>query len=336
MRILVTGGAGFIGSAFVELLLRERPQVEVTVLDRLTYAGNPANLEPFQSHPGFRFVHGDIADPDAVRDAMTGCDTVVNFAAESHVDRSLEDPNRFLRTNLLGVSTLLNAARDLGVRRFLHVSTDEVYGPLLTGSATEDAPLWPANPYSASKAGADLLALSYVKSFGMDVVITRGANTIGPRQYPEKATPLFITHAMDNLPLPIYGTGEAVREYQYVEDHCRGVLTALEQADSGAIVHVGGGPATERNTIQLAEAILERVGRPKSLIRFVPDRPGHDMRYSLNTDRLKGLGWAPHYDFDATLDATVNWYLANEAWWRPLKNGDYQDYYRRQYGSLGA
>ncbi|HXG15309.1 MAG TPA: dTDP-glucose 4,6-dehydratase [Calidithermus sp.] len=329
MRLLVTGGAGFIGSNFVRWILRTHPEDTVVNLDKLTYAGNLANLADVADSPRYRFVHGDICDARVVREAAEGVDAVVNFAAESHVDRSLMDPDAFLRTDVFGVFTLLEAVRALRIPRLLQVSTDEVYGSLATGSAREDSPLNPSNPYAAAKAGGDLLALAYFKTHRVPVVITRASNTFGPYQYPEKIIPLFITNALDNEPLPLYGDGRNVRDWLYVEDHCAALDLVLRRGGEGEVYNVGGGH--ELDNLALTRQILRLTGRPESLIRPVADRPGHDRRYALDSSKVRALGWAPRHRFDDALAATVAWYREHEAWWRPIKSGAFRAYYRQQY-----
>ena len=342
-HVVVAGAAGFIGSAFARNFLTWHPTSRITVVDRLTYAGNLENLAPIQDNPRYRFVQADIGDFDAVAAVIADADAVVNFAAESHVDRSIFDPDVFVRTNVLGVNTLLRAAKDAWAealgrgerRRFLQVSTDEVYGHVGEGASTEEAPLRPRNPYSASKAGGDLLAFSYFTNYGLPVLVTRGANTIGPYQYPEKATPLFITNALEDKSLPIYGVGQAVRHYLYVDDHAAAIDLVLHQGEPGHAYNIGPTSA-EANTLELATRILDLLGKPRSLIRFVPDRPGHDYRYSLDSAKLRRLGWQQRYDFDHTLEATVAWYMEYPDWWRKIKSGAYREYYERQYGKALA
>jgi dTDP-glucose 4,6-dehydratase len=339
-HVVVTGGAGFIGSAFARNYLNWHPEARLTVLDKLTYAGNLENLAPVQANPRFQFVRADIADFEAVAPLVADADAVVNFAAESHVDRSIMDPDVFVRTNVLGVNTLLRAAREawgtVGPagwkhKRFLQVSTDEVYGHVGEGATPEDAPLKPRNPYSASKAAAELMAFSYHTNFGLPVVVTRGENTIGPYQYPEKATPLFITNALEGKPLPVYGQGQAVRHYVYVDDHASAIDLVLHQGVIGEAYNIGADE--EVNTVKLAHTILDLLGKPHSLLQFVPDRPGHDYRYNLDFSKIIHLGWQPQYPFDRTIRETVEWYKNNESWWRKIKSGEYQEYYRRQYGA---
>ena len=329
MRILVTGGCGFIGSSFVRLALGRG--AAVVNLDKLTYAGNPANVEDVADDPGYRFVRGDIADPDVVSEAIDGCDVVVNFAAESHVDRSILDPSEFIRTDVQGTATLLAAAKQAGVARFVQVSTDEVYGSIDAGSFRETDPVHPSSPYSASKAGGDMQVLAWHHTFGMDAVITRGSNTFGPRQYPEKLIPLFVTNALDGLELPVYGDGMQVRDWIFVTDHCEGIWTAMEHGVAGEVYNVGGGH--EMPNIAITRRILELTGADPGLVRHVVDRPGHDRRYSLETTKLRGLGWEPRRTFDEALDETVAWYTDRRDWWEPIKSGEYLAYYQEQYGS---
>jgi dTDP-glucose 4,6-dehydratase len=329
VRILVTGGAGFIGSNFVRHLLTAHPDYEVVNLDKLTYAGNPENLRDLAGDPRYRFVHGDICDTGLVREVAAGADAVVNFAAESHVDRSLTEPDAFLRTDVFGVFTLLEAVRDLKVPRMIQVGTDEVYGSLATGSSREGDPLRPSNPYSAAKAAADLLCGAYWRTHRVPVAITRSSNNFGPYQYPEKVVPLFITNALDDRPLPLYGDGRNVRDWLYVHDNCAAIDLVLHRGVAGEIYNVGGGHEIEN--VALTRQILQRLGKPDSLIQPVPDRPGHDRRYSLDSSKVRALGWSPRQHFDAALDATIAWYRANEAWWRPLKSGAFAVYYERQY-----
>mgnify|MGYP005846109709 CR=1 FL=1 len=330
-RILVTGGAGFIGSCFVRYLFRTYPGLRVTVLDKLTYAGNLANLREVENNPGYAFVRGDIADSATVDRLVGEVDAVVNFAAETHVDRSLLEAGSFITTDVYGTFVLLEAARKVGGRRFLQVSTDEVYGSVEHGSSSECDPLDPRSPYSASKAAADMMVKAYFCSYGLPVLITRGSNTFGPHQYPEKLIPLFVTNAIEDLPLPLYGDGSNVRDWLYVEDHCRAIDLTLREGEAGNVYNVGGG--NERTNIEITERILEQLGKPRSLIKHVVDRPGHDRRYSLDTSKLCALGWKPRHQFEEALEETVRWYVDNEWWWRPLKSGEYADYYRRQYGS---
>ena len=334
MRLLVTGGAGFIGSNFARYVLRRYPDDRVTVLDKLTYAGNPANFADLHASARFSFVQGDIADAAVVEPLVDQHDAVVNFAAETHVDRSILDAGAFIETDVRGTWVLLEAARRTKLSRYLQVSTDEVYGHVPEGSSLETDQVAPRSPYAASKAGGDLMVMAYFITHGLPILITRGSNTIGPYQYPEKVVPVFVTNAIDDVPMPIYGTGGALRDYMHVTDHCAGIDTALRKGTPGEIYNVGGG--NHINTITLSKAILERLGKPESLMSFVPDRPGHDLRYSVNTTKLRGLGWEPDFTFETSLNATVDWYVNNEDWWRPIKTGDYLEYYKRNYGNRAA
>ena len=298
------------------------------VLDKLTYAGNPANLGDVRER--IQFVHGDIADPAVTKQLIGQVDAVVNFAAETHVDRSLEDSDDFVRTNVQGTKTLLEGVRAHPSVRYLQVSTDEVYGAVLTGHSRETDVLEPRSPYSAAKAGGDLLVRSYHVSYGLDAVITRGANTIGPNQYPEKVVPLFVTNAIDDQQLPIYGEGVAVRDYLYVRDHCEAIDTVLRRGVAGEIYNVGA--SHEVNTHSVADAVLSLLDKPRSLKRLVTDRPGHDLRYSIDWSKLAALGWQPRHSLDDTFAATVAWYQANQDWWRAIKSGEFAAYYERLYG----
>jgi|ERR671931_175135 dTDP-glucose 4,6-dehydratase len=324
MRILVSGGAGFIGSHFVKRLLRAGD--EVVVLDKLTYSGNRANLPA-----DVELQVGDIAEPDDVARAARGCDAIVNFAAETHVDRSILTAEDFGRTEFRGTQVLLEHIRSTG-SRLVQVSTDEVYGDLEGGgSSKETDPLHPSSPYSAAKAAGDLLVPAYHRTFGANASITRGSNTYGPNQYPEKFVPLFVTNALDGLELPLYGDGRQVRDWLYVEDHCAGIELVLRQGAAGEIYNVGGGD--EHENIEVAQRILELTGTDRSLLRRVDDRPGHDRRYSLETSKLRALGWAPETSFADGLAATVAWYRENRAWWERIKSGEYREYYAKQYAA---
>jgi dTDP-glucose 4,6-dehydratase len=330
MRLLVTGGSGFIGSNFIRWVLTEHPEDVVVNLDKLTYAGNPANLADVEQDPRYSFVHGDIGDADLVRDVARGVDAVVNFAAPSHVDRSILDPDEFLRTNVLGVRVLLDAVRSLRVGRMLQVSTDEVYGSIAEGAAREETPLRPSNPYSAAKAAGDLLALAYWNTHRVPVLITRSSNNFGPYQYPEKLIPLFVTNALDDQPLPLYGDGRQVRDWIYVLDNCAAIDLVLREGADGEVYNVAGGH--EVANVTLTHQILRSLGKPDSLIQPVADRPGHDRRYALDATKLGKLGWAPRHPFESALETTVRWYREHVAWWRPLKSGEFRAYYERQYG----
>ena len=339
-RLLVTGGAGFIGSAYVRDVLGRRDGTRITVLDKLTYAGNEANLAPVRDDPEmagrFTFVQGDIADPEVVGPLVDASDAVLNFAAESHVDRSILDPEAFLRTGVIGVHVLLDACRTAdgggGDRpRFLQVSTDEVYGSVATGHSRETDPLAPRSPYAAAKAAGELLVGSYVVTYGLDAVVTRGSNTYGPYHHPEKLIPLFVTNAIDDLPLPLYGDGLQQRDWLYVSDHAGAIDHVLRHGVSGETYNVPGGvEMTNRDTVG---RLLARLGKPVSLIRHVEDRPGHDRRYAMDGSKLAALGWRPTMSFDDGLARTVDWFVANEGWWRAARSGDWDAYYERQYGA---
>ena len=331
-RILVTGGAGFIGCNFARHVGQARPGWEVVVLDKLTYAGRRENLADLEGGPGFRFVQGDIADKDAVAAVLPGCAYVVNFAAETHVDRSLYDAGSFIQTDVYGTFILLEEARrSRDLKMFVQISTDEVYGSVESGSSRETDALMPRNPYSASKAGADRLAYSYFATYALPVIVTRASNNYGPFQYPEKVIPLFVTHALDGIPLPLYGDGLNVRDWLHVDDHCRAIDLLLERGAAGETYNVGGG--NEVRNVDLTRRILSLLGRPDSLIRPVQDRPGHDRRYSLDCAKLRALGWAPQVPFEEGLRRTVDWYRAHEAWWRPIKEDSpaFRDHYQKHY-----
>ena len=322
MRILVTGGCGFIGSHFVRRLVAGGD--DVVVLDKLTYSGRKENLDGVDCE-----LHvADIADPEAVERAAAGCKAIVNFAAETHVDRSILEAGDFIRTDVYGTHVLLERAREAGLR-FLQVSTDEVYGDVPPGvSSTEADPLRPSSPYSASKAGGDLQVLAYVRTYGVNASVTRGANTYGPYQYPEKLVPLFVTNAFEGLPLPVYGDGRQRREWLHAEDHCAAVELVLREGEPGGVYNVGG---EERENLDVIGRIVDLTGADASLVRHVDDRPGHDRRYSVDSARVRALGWEPQRDFEAGLAETVGWYRENRAWWEPIKSGEYLDYYKRQY-----
>lgn len=332
-RYLVTGGAGFIGSHFARETLRRHPDARVTVLDKLTYAGNLENLADLRDDARFAFVRGDICDRDLVVPLVAETDIIVNFAAETHVDRAIGDPGSFVRTDVYGAYILLEAARASGAARFLQVSTDEVYGEILGEAATEEAPLLPRNPYSASKAGGDRLAYSYHATYGMPVVVTRCSNNYGSHQHPEKLIPLFITNALEDRPIPVYGTGLNVRDWIHVRDHVA-ALHAILATDGleGQVFNIAG--RNERSVLDITGGILESLGKPRDLIRHVKDRPGHDRRYAIDDAKLRRMtGWAPSVPFEAGLRETVHWYRENCSWWEKIKSGVFQDYYRKQYGT---
>ena len=332
MRIVVTGGAGFIGSNFVRYLLGKYADVEVVNLDKLTYAGNLENLRDVGDDARYSFVKGDICDVVVVRAALDGADAVVNFAAETHVDRSISGPQDFISTDVLGTHTLLEAVRELGVKRYLQISTDEVYGSTETGSFTEESDLAPSSPYSASKAGGDLQVLAYYRTFSTPVLITRSSNNYGGWQYPEKIIPLFITNAIDDLPLPVYGDGLNVRDWLYVEDNCAAIDAVLREGELGEVYNIGGG--NEVPNLALTRRILELLGKGEDLIRYVVDRPGHDRRYSIDCAKVRALGWEPAVAFEDGLERTVAWYRDNPEWWRRLKSGEWREYYAQQYSGL--
>jgi dTDP-glucose 4,6-dehydratase len=334
VRLLVTGGAGFIGSEFVRMTLREHPEDAVVVLDKLTYAGNERNLDSVRDDRRFRFARGDICDPATVRELAADVDVIVNFAAESHVDRSLEAPGQFILTDVYGTFVLMDAAREFGHERFVQVSTDEVYGEVNSGMSVEGDALQPRSPYSASKAGGELQVQAYRTSYGFPAIVTRGSNTYGPYQYPEKIIPLFITNAIDDRPLPIYGDGRAVRDYLYVEDHARGIDCALRHGVAGMDYNIGAGGETDGITV--ADTVLRLLGKPGSLKQFVRDRLGHDRRYALDSTRLSGLGWRPTLSFETGIERTVAWFVEHEEWWRPLKSGEFWEFYQRNYKPLRA
>lgn len=337
MKLLVTGAAGFIGSNFVFYMLEEHPTYEIIGLDALTYAGNMATLEPAMKNSQFQFVKGDIAD----REKMFALfekeqfDVVVNFAAESHVDRSIEDPGIFLKTNILGTQVLMDAAKEFGVKRFHQVGTDEVYGDLPLDRPdlffTEDTPITASSPYSASKASADLLVMAYHRTFKLPVTISRCSNNYGPYQFPEKLIPLIIARALDDQELPVYGTGENVRDWLYVEDHCRAIDMIIHDGKVGETYNIGG--HNERNNLEVVKTILSHLGKPESLITFVGDRKGHDLRYAIDPEKIsKELGWLPTTNFDDGIKMTIDWYLQNKSWWENIISGEYQQYYEKMYG----
>jgi len=334
VKVLVTGGAGFIGSNFVRYALAAHPDWQVTTLDKLTYAGRIENLDSVKNHPRHRFVKGDVADAAVAAPLVRDADIVVHFAAETHVDRSILHAGDFITTDVFGTFVLLEAAREnTGLRRFVQISTDEVYGSVPEGSSRETDELRPRNPYSASKAGADRLAYSYWATYQVPVIITRASNNYGPNQFPEKIIPLFITNLIDDIPVPLYGDGQNVRDWLHVDDHCRAVDLLIEKGVPGEVYNIGGGNHVKN--VDLTHRILALVGKPASLITPVADRPGHDRRYSLDTAKLQSLGWRPLEPFDEGLASTVRWYRDNERWWRPIKDEDpaFRKYYQDQYGS---
>jgi dTDP-glucose 4,6-dehydratase len=331
VRVLVTGGAGFIGSNFVRFTLKHHPDDSVLNLDKVTYAGNLENLKDVENDPRYSLVRGDICDEAVVDEVMGRVDAVVNFAAESHVDRSIQSAGAFIDTDIKGVYTLLEAARKRNIGRFLHVSTDEVYGSIEKGSFLETDPLDPSSPYSASKAGGELMARAFARTFGYLVLITRGSNTYGPYQYPEKVIPLFITNLIDSQQVPLYGDGLNVRDWLYVDDHCSGIDAVLRTGTPGEAYNIGG--EQERTNLELTHKLLDLLGKGEEMIRPVKDRPGHDRRYSIDTSKAKALGWRAQVSFEEGLARTVTWYQENESWWRRIKDGSYKQYYRQMYAN---
>ena len=338
MNIIVTGGAGFIGSNFIFHMLKKYPDYRIICLDKLTYAGNLSTLEPVMDNPNFRFVKADICDRAAVNKLFKeeNPDIVVNFAAESHVDRSIEDPGIFLQTNIMGTATLMDACRKYGIKRYHQVSTDEVYGDLPLDRPdlffTEETPIHTSSPYSSSKAGADLLVMAYNRTYSLPVTISRCSNNYGPYHFPEKLIPLMIANALADKPLPVYGTGENVRDWLYVEDHCRAIDMILENGKVGEVYNIGG--HNERSNLDVVKTILKQLGKPESLITFVGDRKGHDLRYAIDPSKIHGeLGWLPETKFDDGIRQTIDWYLNNESWWKNIISGDYMEYYEKMYGN---
>lgn len=331
MKLLVTGGAGFIGSNFIHYTLSQHPDWEVTNLDKLTYAGNLENLTNIENNSHYRFVKGDIADREIISTLLReGIDVVVNFAAESHVDRSILDASPFIETNIKGTQTLLEGARQYRIGKFIQVSTDEVYGSIQNGKFSEKSSLSPNSPYAASKAAADLLCHAYWKTYQLPVIITRCSNNLGPFQFPEKLIPLAVTNAVENKPIPIYGDGLNIRDWIYVLDHCRALDSAIQKGKPGEVYNIAANQ--EKTNLELIRQLLDIIGKPQSLTTFVTDRPGHDRRYALNASKItKELGWEPTYSFEEALTITVNWYLDNESWWRKVKSGEYAKYYDRMY-----
>jgi len=329
--ILVTGGAGFIGSNFVRYMLNTYSDYRIIVLDALTYAGNRENLADIENNPHFEFHHGDIRDKAIVNTLMLRVDAVINLAAETHVDRSIHEAGEFISTDVFGTFVLLEAAKKHKIERYVQISTDEVYGSIEQGSFYETSPLSPSSPYSASKAGGDMLARSYFVTYGLPVLITRGSNTFGPYQFPEKLIPLFVTNAIDNIPLPLYGDGKNVRDWLYVLDHCTAIDMVLHHGKPGEVYNIGGG--NERQNIYITHMILQHLHKPETLIQPVKDRLGHDKRYSVNSDKIKTLGWKPSYDFEAALKETIDWYIRNQSWWRKLKerNEEFKRFYAKNY-----
>jgi dTDP-glucose 4,6-dehydratase len=317
-KFLITGGSGFIGSNFIRYMLENNQGCSIINLDKLTYAGNPDNLQEFEKDAGYSFIKGDICNPEKVKKAMQGIDVVVHFAAESHVDRSINSSTEFVNTNVLGTNVLLENALKNNVERFIHISTDEVYGSIQKGSFKETDNLDPSSPYSASKAGSDLLVRSYYSTHKMPAIITRCTNNFGPYQYPEKLIPLFITNLLEDKKVPVYGTGKNIRDWIYVLDHCRAIDFIIQKGKTGEIYNIGSG--NEKTNMEITEKILEILGKDGSMIQFVEDRKGHDLRYSLDFSKLKKLGWKPGYDFETAISETIQWYIENTRWWKKLKH----------------
>lgn len=335
MNFLVTGGAGFIGSNFLQYMLKEYPAYQFVNLDKLTYAGNLENLRKVENYPNYRFVQGDITDRELVREIVSqGIDIIVNFAAESHVDRSITQPDLFVKTNVLGTQNLLEAAREKNIKKYVQISTDEVYGSLgPTGFFTEETPLAPNSPYSASKASADLLVRAYFETYGLPVNITRCSNNYGPYHFPEKLIPLMIIQALHDKELPVYGDGLNVRDWLHVKDHCKAIDLVVHGGRAGEVYNIGG--KNERTNIEIVKNILQKLGKTEKLIRFVKDRPGHDRRYAIDATKIRAeLGWVPAYTFEEGLEDTIQWYLSNQEWWENILNGEYRKYYQQQYNEL--
>jgi len=333
-KYFITGGCGFIGSNFVRYILNQDKNATVVNLDKLTYAGNPKNLEEFDGDDRYTFYHGDICDKAIVQKIFNEFDPdyLINFAAETHVDRSVGKPDDFIHTDIFGTFTLLEAARDTNLKMFVQISTDEVYGSIENGSFSETDALMPRNPYSASKAGADRLAYSYFTTYGLPVIITRASNNFGPYQYPEKLIPLFVTNAMEDKSLPIYGDGKNIRDWLYVDDHCDGIKYIIDNGEVGEIYNIGGG--NELTNLEITDLILKGTDKPESLKKYVQDRLGHDRRYSLDCTKLLSLGWQPKHNFPEAMQSTIKWYKENDQWWKPLKSGEYLKYYKENYKGL--
>lgn len=331
-RFLITGGAGFIGSNFIHYMLEKHDDVSLINLDKLTYAGNLENLKDIEGSPHYRFVKGDICDQKLVEELAPETDIIVNFAAESHVDRSIGAPDDFIKTDIFGAFVLLEAARKNKIQKFIQISTDEVYGSIENGSFKESDVLMPSSPYSASKAGADRLTYSYFVTYKLPVIISRCSNNFGPYQYPEKLISLFVTNAIEDKPLPIYGDGLNVRDWIYVRDHCHAIDFLIENGRDGKVYNIGAG--NEKTNLEITDLIVQHLKKPQSLKKFVPDRLGHDRRYSVDCTKLSSLGWEPQHSFEDAIAKTIQWYIKNETWWRKIKSGEYLEYYKRQYKSL--
>ncbi|MBI2644973.1 dTDP-glucose 4,6-dehydratase [Candidatus Uhrbacteria bacterium] len=330
MKILITGGCGFMGSNFIRYVLEQYPDYSVINLDALTYAGNPENLKSVENDPRYTFVKGNITDEKFVQSVMEqGIDVIINYAAETHVDRSISDPKAFILTDVLGTYTLLEAARTFQTPRYIQISTDEVYGSIEEGVFTEESPFLPNSPYAASKASGDMLCRAYVQTYGLPIIVTHSCNFYGPYQYPEKVIPLFITNLIEGKKVPLYGDGKNVREWIYTEDHCNAICMLLEKGVLGEVYTIGTG--YEIPNVDLTMKLLEYAGCDTDMIEYVKDRPGHDRRYALDSSKLRALGWAPKYSFEEGLERTVQWYKDNSEWWKKIKSGEYKEYYQRQY-----
>ncbi len=332
MKLLVTGGAGFIGSNFIRHMLKKYPDYHIVNLDKLTYAGNLDNLKEIEGHPNYTFIKGDICDVKVVSGAVEGVDAIVNFAAETHVDRSILEPGSFIQTDVYGTYVLLEALKEKGISRYIQISTDEVYGSIEAGSFTEESPLSPSSPYSASKAGSDMLVHAYWTTYHLPVIITRSSNNFGPYQYPEKLIPLFITNALEDKQLPLYGDGMNVRDWIYVEDNCEAVDVVLHKGLEGNVYNIGGG--NERTNVEITGIILRETGKPKSFIKHIKDRLGHDRRYSIDSSKVASLGFTSRHTFEDAMKETVRWYTDNEWWWRKIKSEEFKKYYKKAYGEV--
>jgi len=329
LKILITGGAGFIGSCFTRLMLKKYPKYNITVFDALTYASNPETINEFKKYPNFSFIKGDIRDIASVDKAVSGMDAVVHFAAESHVDRSILDPGIFVDTNVRGTMNMLEAAKNHNIKRFIHISTDEVYGSVKKGKSVETDMLEPTSPYAASKTASDLIALAYFKTFNLPVIVTRSSNNFGPYQHPEKFIPLFITNAIEGKDLPLYGDGKQVRNWIYVEDNCAALETVFRKGKPGEVYNIGGN--VEEPNILVAKTIIKQLKKPASIMKFVKDRLAHDRRYALSSAKIKKLGWTPKHTFTEALKLTINWYAENKNWWSALKGKAFKDYFKKAY-----
>lgn len=329
MKILITGGAGFMGSNAVKYFLKKYSDVQIVNLDKLTYAGNLENLKEIENDPRYKFIKGDIADEKIVEEAAKDVDVIINYAAETHVDRSILDPKAFITTDVLGTYTLLEAAKKYGIKKYIQISTDEVFGSINDGKFTEESPFEPNSPYAASKAGGDHLCRAYYKTYGVPVIVTHSCNFFGPYQYPEKLIPLFITNLLENKKVPVYGDGQQIREWIFTEDHCRAIDTILQKGEIGEVYNIGTG--NEIPNIEITKILLKELGKDESSIDYVKDRPGHDRRYAIDSGKLRKLGWQPEVNFEQGVKQTVDWYKNNEQWWKIIKSGEYLEYYKKQY-----